>query len=136
MNQELFPKQENYTVEDLNPRSRAVKDLEMSARRGIALAKLCRRHLDLCQGDVAMALRDDPRMWGSMTKKAGTKDHNPHSLLNEAFGGPHNSLLRHHWRTVFMAWYTGGLEIQIQGILRALPKAVAKKYKPKGLGPE
>lgn len=125
-----------YTIEDLNPRSRAVKDIEMSVRRGIALAKLCRRHLDLYKGDVAKALKDDPRMWGSVSKKQGSREHNPHSLIKEAFGGESDPLLRGHWRELFMAWYTGGLEIQIQAARACLPKKLASKYKAKNIGPE
>jgi hypothetical protein len=127
---ELFPEVKSYTIEDLNPNSRAVKDIEMTVRRGLALAKLCRVHLDLHEGDVSKAVACDPREWGSMPKKKGKKySHNPHTLLSETFASVHDPMLRKHWKVLFFTWYSGGLDSQIRAAINCLPNAVANKYR-------
>lgn len=107
------------SVEDLNPRSRLVKDLEMTARRAISVEKLCARHVELCRRYGLDPRSENPISWGSIDTKPGGPV-NPHKLVNEV--GEQD--VRLYWRELYTAWHTGSLRRQIDDMLANLPESV------------
>jgi hypothetical protein len=118
---------EDYTVENLNPRSQAVKSLEMVVRRAIALDKLAQRHTDICNS-FEIDPYVSPRIWGSIDKRAGGPD-NPRTLIGEL--GLDDLELDRQWPVLYRAWVTGSLDRQIREMLDSLPAEIrqAKRYK-------
>jgi len=116
-------------VEDLNPRSKAVKDLEMAVRRALALEQLCVQHLERCNGDIEEARTAQPSTFGSIDKQVGSNVANPKTLIKEVFGEAYYAHPEWTmWPHLFDAWYSGSLRRQREAVLRNLPSNVRKKY--------
>lgn len=116
-------------VENLNPRSHAVKNLEMAVRRSLALEQLCVQHLERCDSDPDKAREYQPSTFGSIDKVAGSNVANPRTLIKEVFGDDYYAHPEWtQWPTLFDAWYSGSLRRQREAALRNLPAKLRKKY--------
>ena len=116
-------------VEQLNPRSRAVKTLEMAVRRADGVAQLCEQHLTRCEGDIRVARSTSPTTWGSIDKKPGSDIANPRTLVRTIFG---DAYWAHPewplWSSLFDAWYDGRIRRQREAVLANLPATIRNKY--------
>lgn len=116
-------------VENLNPRSRAVKDLEMSVRRTLSLEQLCAQHLERCDDDLWAAGTTSPLNWGSIDKVTGSNVANPKTLVKEVFGEQYWAHPEwSQWHRLMQAWYDGSLRRQREAALRNLPQKIRKQY--------
>lgn len=108
-----FPDDEDYTVEDLNPRGSMLKSLEMAVRRGIALERVCRWHHAKLDRVAVLSRGINPVTWGSMNKRR--HGYNPHTDLDFIGMKPGT------WEQHFDAWYSGSLIRQIRQMAELLP---------------
>lgn len=110
------------TVENLNPRSRAVSDLRMSCMRAIEVMRLCEWHLKAMGDDPAEAQLAPPhtfepgekRMMSTQLKKLWGE----HYWLHPEY---------RQWPKVFSMWSRGVLEGMVLDMLENLPAAAREK---------
>ncbi len=109
------------TVDDLNPRGRTAKEIEMSIRRSRKLALICATALAQ-EGTLAAAQAGHPATLGIASTK-----------LRFVFGDPwySNPLATHHWWWVLAHWHNGGLEKVERLALLNLPESMREKLNAK-----
>lgn len=126
---QAIQQQPTLDVENLNPRSHAVKNLEMAVRRSLALEELCTHHLERCAGDIDLARIMSPDVFGSIDKVAGSNVSNPKSLIREVYGDDYWAHPQWgSWEVMFDAWYDGSIRRQREAVLHNLPATLRKKY--------
>lgn len=113
---------EHHSVEDLNPRGRLVKDVEMSIRSAQAMVDLVNMMQKVHHGDADENRNSDPRFWVGSIRKETT---GMSKLMTEAEAG--------NWRCLpWSAWVdlalSGRLARQIEDLAGSLPQSVRKKY--------
>lgn len=99
------------TRASLNPRAQAVKNLEMSARRGLAFAALHARHLEM-QGNEVLASCRRPELWDPTIRKLGLEVWGTHWWSSPFY-------LEYEW--CFSYWLKGGHDRGLSDILKQLP---------------
>lgn len=116
---------DEYTVENLNPQSRAVKSLEMAIKRAVVLSEVIDKHVQQVGAEKAGSL--PPERW--YLKDAD---------LTEIWGKG----WKHHpeyvaWPITYALWVTGGLRRSVEDAMLCLPtesrdkvaELVRKRYK-------
>ena len=114
------------TVEDLNPRSHAVRDLRMSVERCLMLRDLIAEHFMRCQkygispyfrpvwGDDSFQYADRKGYVGTMNRK----------IWGDAYWS-HPEYI--NWDVLINMWRSGSLDRQIADMAANLPSNVRKK---------
>ena len=119
----------HYTVDDLNPRSHAVRDIYQSVKRALLLDRLIHEHLDRCDGDLERAMKTSPATWGSPTpKQSRAGAFNFHRALTEIWGNRY----RHHpefkrWPEMVELWNDDAFRRQAYDAAQCLPRKLKKE---------
>lgn len=111
-----------HSVEDLNPRGRLVKDIEMSIRSAQAVEKMVEAILAIHRGDKYETRNSHPEFYVVSNDKR-TKGWT--GLLEHARAGFYH---RVPWGTWVDLALSGDLRRQIEDLAGSLPKAVRSKY--------
>lgn len=113
-----------YTVENLNPRSKAATEIVMSIRRGYTLIDLCSEWLALNEGRPAEAQYHHPFFSGHDSLKRKIK---------EAFAVESEYLAARRWADwwpwLFGLWLKGSLERQLEEAALNLPSSLRARLK-------
>lgn len=115
-------------VEDLNPRSHAVRDLRMAAKRAIILTDLMHECYVRCGSRVSVLKQTPPSVFGSTSFEYVDRKGHIHTAMRTVWGDQYWSHPEYRmWPELVEMWREGSLDRQIRDIAANLPEKIRKK---------
>ena len=116
------------TVEDLNPRSQAVKAMEMTVKRCLLLGTVMHEIFARCNADIDMVKASPPAGWGYLSFEHSDERGTMHTALTTLWGDDFWSHPEYQqWELMVDYWRSGSLDHQIRDLAANLPRSVRKK---------
>ena len=121
-------KPETKGVEDLNPRSHAVRDLRMAVKRAMILTDLMHECYVRSGSRINVLKQNPPPTFGSTSFEHVDRKGQIHTAMREVWGDQYWSNPEYRsWPDLVEMWRTGSLDRQINDMAANLPTSVRKK---------